>query len=73
LQPYLSPQILGSTAVSRLNKENAISFYRQAYLGEPAKAIEKYVGDDYRSLSLTSDNFWLTGVAEIKASLCSNV
>lgn len=29
------------------NKENAIAFYRTAYLGEPAKAIEDYVGDDY--------------------------
>ena len=29
------------------NKENAIDFYRTAYLGEPAKAVELYVGDDY--------------------------
>ncbi len=29
------------------NKENAIAFYRTAYLGEPAKAVELYVGDDY--------------------------
>ena len=29
------------------NKENAIAFYRTAYLGEPAKAVEMYVGDDY--------------------------
>ena len=29
------------------NKQNAISFYRTAYLGEPAKAVELYVGDDY--------------------------
>lgn len=29
------------------NKENAINFYRTAYLGQPAKAIELYVGDDY--------------------------
>ena len=27
----------------------------------------------YRNLCLTSDNFWLTGVAEIKASFCRNV
>lgn len=31
----------------RQNKENAISFYRTAYMGEPAKAVELYVGDDY--------------------------
>ena len=29
------------------NKENAIAFYRTAYLGEPSKAVEKYVGSDY--------------------------
>lgn len=29
------------------NKENAIVFYRTAYLGEPAKAVDLYVGDDY--------------------------
>ena len=29
------------------NKINAIEFYRSAYLGEPAKAVEKYVGDEY--------------------------
>ena len=29
------------------NKENAIAFYRMAYLGEPSKAVEKYVGSDY--------------------------
>ena len=29
------------------NKQNAIAFYRTAYLGEPAKAVELYVGDDY--------------------------
>ena len=31
----------------RQNKENAIAFYRTAYIGEPAKAVELYVGDDY--------------------------
>ncbi|WP_061039024.1 nuclear transport factor 2 family protein [Vibrio coralliirubri] len=31
----------------RQNKENAIAFYRTAYMGEPAKAVESYVGDDY--------------------------
>lgn len=29
------------------NKENAIAFYKTAYLGEPAKAVELYVGDGY--------------------------
>ena len=30
-----------------LNKQNAIAFYRTAYLGDPAKAVEMYVGDEY--------------------------
>ncbi len=29
------------------NKRNAIAFYRMAYLGNPAKAIEMYVGAEY--------------------------
>lgn len=29
------------------NKENAIAFYKMAYLGEPAKAVATYVGADY--------------------------
>jgi predicted SnoaL-like aldol condensation-catalyzing enzyme len=29
------------------NKENAISFYRMAYDGNPRKAVELFVGDDY--------------------------
>ncbi|MCO5188216.1 MAG: nuclear transport factor 2 family protein [Anaerolineae bacterium] len=29
------------------NKQNAIAFYRMAYHGEPRKAVELYVGDDY--------------------------
>jgi predicted SnoaL-like aldol condensation-catalyzing enzyme len=29
------------------NKKNAIAFYRTAYLGEPTKAIEQYVGAEY--------------------------
>lgn len=29
------------------NKQNAIAFYRTAYLGEPTKAVEKYVGSEY--------------------------
>jgi len=30
-----------------VNKQNAIDFYRTAYLGEPEKAVELYVGDEY--------------------------
>ena len=29
------------------NKQNAIAFYQAAYEGEPRKAVEQYVGDDY--------------------------
>jgi predicted SnoaL-like aldol condensation-catalyzing enzyme len=29
------------------NKENAISFYKMAYNGDPKKAVELYVGDKY--------------------------
>jgi predicted SnoaL-like aldol condensation-catalyzing enzyme len=29
------------------NKKNAIAFYRTAYLGDPAKAVETYVGAEY--------------------------
>lgn len=29
------------------NKRNAIEFYRTAYLGEPSKAIDLYVGAEY--------------------------
>ena len=29
------------------NKQNAIAFYRIAYLGNPAKAVEQYVGAEY--------------------------
>lgn len=28
-------------------KQNAINFYKMAYEGDPKKAIETYVGDDY--------------------------
>ena len=31
-----------------LIKQNAIAFYRTAYLGDPAKAVEMYVGDELR-------------------------
>ncbi len=30
-----------------LNKENAVAFYQTAYLGDPSKAVEKYVGSEY--------------------------
>ena len=29
------------------NKKNAIAFYRMAYLGNPAKAVDLYVGAEY--------------------------
>lgn len=29
------------------NKQNAIAFYRTAYLGDPAKAVEEHVGAEY--------------------------
>ena len=29
------------------NKNNAIAFYKTAYLGNPRKAVEQYVGDQY--------------------------
>ncbi|MDX2417110.1 MAG: nuclear transport factor 2 family protein [Xanthomonadales bacterium] len=29
------------------NKKNAIAFYRTAYLGDPARAVELYVGAEY--------------------------
>ncbi len=29
------------------NKQNAIEFYRTAYLGDPVRAVEEYVGDEY--------------------------
>ena len=29
------------------NKAHAIAFYRMAYLGDPAQAVAKYVGDRY--------------------------
>ena len=29
------------------NKKNAIEFYRTAYLGDPEKAVELYVGAEY--------------------------
>jgi len=32
---------------TKTNKQNAIEFYRTAYLGDPEKAVELYVGDRY--------------------------
>ena len=29
------------------NRDNAIAFYRMAYLGKPRAAVEKFVGNDY--------------------------
>jgi predicted SnoaL-like aldol condensation-catalyzing enzyme len=29
------------------NKQNAIAFYRTAFMGDPASAVERYVGDNY--------------------------
>ncbi|RNC92425.1 MAG: hypothetical protein ED555_04875 [Allomuricauda sp.] len=29
------------------NKENAIAFYKMAYLGNPKAAVDRYIGDDY--------------------------
>ena len=31
----------------KANKQNAIAFYRTAYTGEPAEAVERYVGAEY--------------------------
>ena len=31
----------------KLNKKNAIAFYKMAYKGDPEKAIELYVGNEY--------------------------
>jgi len=30
-----------------LNKQNAIAFYKTAYLGNPRQAVEQYVGEQY--------------------------
>jgi predicted SnoaL-like aldol condensation-catalyzing enzyme len=30
-----------------VNKQNAISFYKTAYLGNPRKAVEDYLGEEY--------------------------
>jgi predicted SnoaL-like aldol condensation-catalyzing enzyme len=30
-----------------INKKNAIAVYRIAYLGDPSKAVEDYVGEEY--------------------------
>ena len=29
------------------NKQNAVVFYRTAYLGDSSKAVESYVGEEY--------------------------
>lgn len=38
------------------NKQNAIAFYKMAYLGEPRKATELYVGDEYIQHNPKVDN-----------------
>ena len=38
------------------NKQNAIDFYRTAYLGDPAQAVELYVGDEYIQHNPLVDN-----------------
>lgn len=38
------------------NKQNAIAFYRMAYLGNPAEAVELYVGDVYIQHNPLVDN-----------------
>lgn len=38
------------------NKQNAIAFYQTAYLGDPAKAVELYVGDEYIQHNPLVDN-----------------
>lgn len=30
-----------------VNKQNAIAFYRMAYLGDPSRAVADYVGEEY--------------------------
>lgn len=32
---------------SEVNKKNAIAFYKMAYHGKPAKAVDLFVGDNY--------------------------
>ena len=32
---------------TELNKQNAIAFYKMAYLWEPSKAVKLYVGNEY--------------------------
>lgn len=32
---------------SQVNKKNAIEFYRMAYMGKAAQAVQKYVGEEY--------------------------
>ena len=35
------------SARTKTNKKHAIAFYRTAYLGEPSKAVDNYVGAEY--------------------------
>ena len=36
-----------STQDTEVNKQNAIDFYKTAYLGNPTEAVRNYVGDEY--------------------------
>jgi predicted SnoaL-like aldol condensation-catalyzing enzyme len=36
-----------TTMDKEINKQNAIDFYRMAYLGRPKEAVEKYLGEEY--------------------------
>lgn len=38
------------------NKRNAIAFYEMAYMGDPAGAVEKYIGDEYIQHNPDVDN-----------------
>ena len=41
---------------SETNKQNAIAFYRMAYLGDPVRAVEMYVGGEYIQHNPLVDN-----------------
>lgn len=38
------------------NKINAIAFYKMAYLGNPVRAVQRYVGDEYIQHNPMVDN-----------------
>jgi putative RNA 2'-phosphotransferase len=47
LVDHVHPQFLAPMGNLETNKQNAIAFYRMAYLGEPRKAVNAFVGDRY--------------------------